>query len=103
MTIVTPYDWRVIAERPGKRVLARVEGDDIVFCEEWVEDGVLAEARAERDRPQLVGPDLRPIAVIPPSEQARAMKEGWFRDDDAWRRWANDIDNRSLRTTDGRA
>lgn len=101
--ILSPYDWRVISERPGKRVLARVEGEEIVFCEEWTEDGALLEAQQQREKPQLVGPDLRPLAVIPQSVQAKAMKDGWFNDEQAWRRWANDLDNRNLKTSDAKA
>lgn len=103
--IANPYEWRVISERPGKRVLAKVDPatDELVICEEWLEDAVIAEARRQREKPTLVGPDLKPLAVIPPSVEAKALKEGWYQDDKAWRTWANDIDNKSLRTTDGTA
>jgi hypothetical protein len=30
-----------------------------------------------------------------------AIKEGWYNDQDEWRKWANDSDNAQLRTTDG--
>lgn len=103
--IQSPYEWRVLIERPGKRILAKVDRatDEVVICEEWAEDPVLAQARQERERPSLVGPDLRPLAVIPPSVEAKSLKEGWYNDLDAWRRWANDVDNRGLRTSDGTA
>jgi len=101
--IRSPYEWRVITERHGKRVLAKVDPttDEVIFCEEWHEDPVLAEARRQREQPSLVGPDLRPLAIIPPSVEARSIKEGWYNDQNEWRKWANDSDNAQLRTTDG--
>jgi hypothetical protein len=101
--IQSPYEWRVTSERPGKRILMRVDPatDEVVICEEWLEDPVLEQARQERERPSLVGPDLKPLAVIPPSVEAKALKEGWYNDQDEWRKWANDSDNAQLRTTDG--
>ncbi len=101
--IQSPYQWRVIKETPTKRILAKVDlaTDEVVICEEWIEDAVLAEARRERECPSLVGPDLKPLAVIPPSVEARAINEGWINDKDEWRKWANDGNNNKLRTTDG--
>jgi hypothetical protein len=103
--LTSPYDWRVIAERPGKRVLAKVDigTNEIVFCEEFYEDFALAQAREERETPMLVSPDLKPLAVIPPSVMNKALKEGWAHDDKALKRWANDVDNNKLRLTDGTA
>ncbi len=105
MTITSPYEWRVMSERPGKRILMKVDAatNEVVICEEFLEDAVLAEARLERERPQLVGPDMKPLAVVPASVQSRAINEGWDQDKGAWRRWVNDLDNRSLKTSDGRA
>lgn len=105
MLIQSPYDWRVISEKPGKRTLAKVDPatNELVICEEWTEDYVIDQATRERDVPQLVSPDLKPLAVIPPSVEARALKEGWYNDQDQWRKWANDLNNRKLRTTDGTA
>jgi hypothetical protein len=105
MALVSPYEWRVTSERPGKRILMRVDPstDEVVICEEWTEDGSLLEAQMERERPTLVGPDMKPLAVIPPSVQAKALNEGWYNDQDQWRKWANDSDNSKLRTTDGTA
>lgn len=101
--IQSPYQWRVIKETPTKRILAKVDlaTDEVVICEEWIEDAVLAQARIERERPTLVGPDLKPLAVVPPSVEARAINEGWINDKDQWRKWANDLNNNKLRTTDG--
>ncbi len=101
--IQNPYEWRVLSERPGKRILAKVDAstNELVICEEWTEDHVLEQAQRERELPPLVSPDLKPLAVIPPSIEAKALKEGWFNDQDQWRKWANNIDNNKLRVTDG--
>ena len=102
--IYSPYEWRPFGpQRPGKSVEARIEGDELVIRETWEEDFALAEAQRQRERPHLVSPDLKPLAVIPQSVQARAIKEGWWNDQDAWRRWSNDLDNRSLKVTDAKA
>lgn len=100
-----PFEWRVMSERPGKRILMKIDPatDEVVICEEWTEDYCLEEAKAQRDVPKLVGADLKPLAVIPPSVQNRAINDGWANDPAAWKRWMNDIDNRYLRTSDGTA
>ncbi len=99
--LVNPYEWRVISERPGKRVLAKVDPatDEVVICEEWTEDVALEQARQQRERPMLVSPDLKPLAVVPDSVMSRAIKEGWSEDQKQWEKWARDIDNRNLRLT----
>lgn len=98
-TIVSPYDWRLISKRPGKEIWARIEGDDIVFREDFIEDMVLEQARQERDAPTFVSPDMKPLGVIPPSVMNRAINEGWANDPKAMRRFIMDIDNRDLRTS----
>lgn len=104
MAIVNPYEWRVLSERPGKRILGRVDPStmEVEICEEWLEDPYLHQARVMRDAGRE-SKDLMPLAVIPPSVEARAIKEGWINDDKQWKRWINDIDNRKLKVTDGRA
>ena len=101
--IQNPYEWRILRETPSKRVLAKVDRatNELVICEEFLEDEVLTQAREQRERPSLVSPDLKPLGIIPPSVEARAINEGWFNDQDQWRKWANDSDNNKLRTTDG--
>ena len=60
MLIKSPYDWSLVSERAGKRILARVDPatDEVIVCEEWIEDANLAQARLEREKPVLVSPDL---------------------------------------------
>jgi hypothetical protein len=103
--LTNPYEWRVVSERPGKRILMKVDPvtDEVVVCEEWLEDVVLEEAREQRERPMLVSPDLKPLAVVPPSVMNKSIREGWVHDDKAWKSWINDIDNNKLKLTDGKA
>ena len=105
MAILNPYEWRVLQDRPGKRLLAKVDATtmELIICEEWTEDWCLEQARQEREAPALVGADLKPLAVIPPSVQSKAINEGWANDRKQWKKWMNDIDNRYLRTSDGTA
>ena len=100
-----PFEWRLLSEKPGKKTFHKVDRAtmEVVVMEVYETDVSLDEARAERERPQLVGPDMKPIAVIPDSVEAQAINEGWYNDKDAWRKWANDSDNRNLRTSDGHA
>lgn len=101
MSIVNPYEWRVISQRPGKRVLAKVDPitDEVVICEEWLEDVAIEQARQQRERPMLVSPDLKPLAVVPDSVMSKAINDGWANDQRRWERWARDIDNRKLQLT----
>lgn len=106
MSIANPYDWRVIHERPGKRILARVDPAtmELVICEEWDESPNLAQARQQREIHEMgVSKDFVPLSVIPQSVQSKAINEGWVNDAREWKRWMNDIDNRYLRITDKQA
>ncbi len=46
--------------------------------------------------------DMKPVAVIPDTVLNKAFNEGWFHDQAAWRRWANNPDNKAFRITEGR-
>lgn len=97
-------DWTLHPSlcRPGKRVYSRFEPNgDLVFMEEWDDDLALEQAAQQREIGQ--GKDMRNLAVIPDSVKARALREGWYFDERAWKRWMNDIDNRKLRVAEGRA
>lgn len=45
--------------------------------------------------------DFTRVALIPHDVLNRAFLEGWFHDETAWKRWANDPENRCFRTTEG--
>lgn len=56
---------------------------------------VLADEHAERG-------DLKHVARVPVTVVEKAMREGWFHDQAAWRRWMNDPDNKKFRVWQGR-
>ena len=45
--------------------------------------------------------DMRRVALIPDTVINQSFIEGWFDDEAAWKRWANDPDNAKYRTTKG--
>lgn len=45
---------------------------------------------------------FRLAARVPVPVVEKAMIEGWFHDDDAWKKWMNDGDNRDFRVWGGR-
>lgn len=45
--------------------------------------------------------DFTRVALIPKVVIDQAFIEGWFHDEEAWRRWANDSANAQFRTTRG--
>lgn len=45
--------------------------------------------------------EMRRVALIPKATLDRAFLEGWFHDEAAWKRWANDPANACFRTTKG--
>lgn len=47
------------------------------------------------------GKDFTRVALIPKTTLDKALIEGWFHDEEAWRRWANDSANKVFRTTEG--
>lgn len=51
---------------------------------------------------QAPGKDFRHAAFIPDTVLDRAFIEGWFHDNAAWKRWANDPANECFRTWKGR-
>lgn len=56
---------------------------------------VLADNHAERG-------DLKHVARVPVTVVEKAMREGWFNDSAAWRKWLSDADNRKFRVWGGR-
>lgn len=62
-------------------------------------EGILEEASVLADEPP--GKDFRHVAKIPMNVIDKSMREGWLNDKEAWKRWANDADNRKFRTWKG--
>lgn len=50
---------------------------------------------------QKPGSDFTRVALIPKVVLDQSLIEGWFHDESAWKRWANDPANRDYRTTKG--
>ncbi len=63
---------------------------------------LLEQAKIVRDD-LPAGKDWRAIATIPQTVVNKAFREGWFHDQKAWRKWANDSNNAYLRLSRGRA
>ena len=47
------------------------------------------------------GKDLRHAAFIPKFVLNQAFREGWFNDRKAWKKWANQPENKAFRTWPG--
>lgn len=45
---------------------------------------------------------FRLAARVPVHVVEQAFREGWFHDDDAWKKWMNDAENRDHRVWEGR-
>ena len=56
---------------------------------------VLADNHAERG-------DMKHVARVPVTVVEKAMREGWFHDNAAWRKWLSDADNKKFRVWQGR-
>lgn len=48
------------------------------------------------------GKDFRLAALVPETVLNQAFTEGWFHDQDKWKRWMNDPNNRDFRVWGGR-
>lgn len=85
--------------------LGRTLGKDILLHEEggkqWVEtrqdvEPVARAAKLLADHSE-VDKDFTRVAMIPSTELDRALLEGWFHDEEAWKRWY--ADNPQFHTT----
>ncbi len=56
---------------------------------------ILADEHADRG-------DLKHVARVPVHIVEKAMREGWYNDQAAWRKWCNDPDNKDFRVWKGR-
>lgn len=89
------------------QLLGRSMGKDIIRHEEdgksWIEtrqdvEPVARAAKMLADHAE-VDKDFTLVALIPATVLDRAFNEGWFHDEDAWRRWYADPANAAFRTT----
>ena len=104
--IMATTSWTLIKSTPTKNVYVRQDAEtgQVIIRETRNEDAALKQAAHMRDIHEGARKtrSLTPVATIPWSVMQRAITEGWSEDNDMWTRWANDIDNRSLRITEGR-
>lgn len=75
-----------------------------VIASEMECDAVIAENRRLREFQHTTrkNENFRLAARVPAPIVEKAMQEGWFHDDEAWKRWMNDSDNRDFRVWEGR-
>lgn len=81
---------KIIYHEEDGRTYAEMRQDvsDVIRCA-----AILSERKPDKD--------FTRVALIPKSELDRAFIEGWFHDETAWRKWANDPANVMYRTTKG--
>ncbi len=91
---------RLLDARNGFVEYAHADGEDLTI--EFVEDCEPLVYGAKMLSELKPGSELRHVAVIPEFAMQKAMQEGWSNDKEAWKRWANDVDNRCFRTWPGR-
>lgn len=101
---VSVSEWTLFEERPGKRIYSGFDSQtgDLILMEEFDDQLALDQAAQQREGVGGVkGENIRNMGVIPESVRARALREGWYFDDTAWKRWINDADNSRLRVMGG--
>ncbi len=96
-----------------KRILAKYNGiteyvhtdpmrpDDLII--ETVQNNlheIVEAAKLKAEDP--VGSEWRHVGYIPDIVMHQAIAEGWDRDENKWRAWLNDPDNKYFRTWKGR-
>ena len=87
-----------------KRILhTDLSNPDGEFAIQTVEDHepLLDSVKVLRDDHTARG-DLKHVARVPLTVVEKAMREGWYNDKAAWRKWCNDPDNRGFRVWEGR-
>ncbi|MCB4860786.1 hypothetical protein K7W03_14420 [Sphingobium sp. PNB] len=84
----------------SRRKLIYHEQDSQRFIEsrQDVEPVINAAKEMWSDSPPL---DMRRVALIPEEVLNQAFAEGWFHDEAAWKKWANNPDNACYRTCKG--
>ena len=80
----------VDSENPGDLIIEELEDVEPII------------EMAKRLSEQTPGREMRHAAFIPAFVFNRAYRQGWLHDASAWKRWANDPNNRAFRTWPGR-
>ncbi len=84
----------------SRRVTIQHEQDGKIYFESRQDVAPIIKAASDMwdDKPPL---DMRHVALIPEAVLNQAFNEGWFHDESAWKRWANDPANACYRTCAG--
>ncbi|WKV16967.1 hypothetical protein [Microcystis phage MJing1] len=77
------------------------QGGDMHFVTEQDCSGIVAANKRDADVDQRKR-QFRLAARVPLAVVERAMREGWFNDKAAWKKWLNDGENRDFRVIGGR-
>lgn len=86
------------ANRRTKVIYHEQDGKTFIEHRQDVEPVIRAAKILSERKPDK---DFTRVALIPENVLNQAFTEGWFHDEDAWRRWANDPANKVFRTTEG--
>lgn len=83
-----------------RRVHVQSDGDFVLSTEQDLES-IVEQNKMLREN-QTGKEEFRLAARVPVHVCEKAMREGWFHDDDAWKKWMNDPENRDHRVYEGR-
>ena len=81
------------------RIIDPMQPDKLILEDQFEVEPYLEMAKMLSE--QEPGKEIRHAAVIPKHVLRQAFQEGWFNDQQAWKRWANDPDNKLFRTWPG--
>lgn len=95
-------DKILLDEWGGRKTWFIVDPADQVYTIKTEQDctHILDAAKVLSD--EKPGKDFRAAAFVPSEELDRSFREGWFNDPKAWKRWANDANNKRFRIWPGR-
>lgn len=88
------------APSPEKVTIAHLEDGDLTLEDRYDIEPTLELAKLQRDHHKQ-DKDLKLVAHIPPDVLERSMREGWYHDPAAWKRWLNASENRPFRVWEG--
>jgi hypothetical protein len=94
-----------VLDRPSanKIEIAHIEDGNLTIEDRYNLEPTLDLARYSRDAGEGQGKDMRLAAHVPQDVLDRALREGWYSDPAAWKRWLNDPQNKPFRVWGGRA
>lgn len=88
----------LVPESRRKTIYHEEDGRTFVETRQDVDPVIKAAKDMWCEKPPL---DMRRVALIPEAVLNQAFNEGWFHDEAAWKKWANDPANAAFRTCKG--